>query len=184
MKSLFTILFCCCAVMAAKAQRNISRNIDDDGKTMVVEIRGTNGGTSFAYKRTFDVTGISKEEKKALVNRIVDSLGIAAADTPPVPSVSSLPAVAPVSPVPPVPPAMTWSSSGSSKSTTAHQNLHSDIDDDGHTLHVRIKGTSNDKKVDYDRTFNIEGMTSQEKSKFIKNITDSLGVSPHVKIND
>jgi hypothetical protein len=73
------------------AQNNISQSISSNDNTLKIHIDGTLNGNPIDYNRTFDVTGLSKTERNALRDHVLDSLGVA------------LPK-APVSPRPPVAP--------------------------------------------------------------------------------
>lgn len=61
--------------------------------------------------------------------------------------------------------------------TNTRQSLHQDIDDNGKLLTININGTSNGKKIQYYRQFDVAGMTKQARQSIIDRITDSLGVN-------
>jgi hypothetical protein len=61
---------------------------------------------------------------------------------------------------------------------TAQKNVsvnHS-INDDGKKLDIKIKGTVNGKPVDYNRSFDVTGMNSEEKDIIKRAVYDSLGL--------
>ena len=62
-----------------------------------------------------------------------------------------------------------------SKSTTSA--LHTSISDDDKNLSISVKGTVNDKYVDFDRTYDVTKMSKNEKEKLTHSIMDSLGVN-------
>jgi len=50
------------------------------------------------------------------------------------------------------------------------------INDDGNTLSVKIKGTVDGKPVDYNRTFDVTGMSKAQKDALKERVYDSLGL--------
>ncbi len=99
---------CAGGVFAQKSKSttsNLSTSISDDDKELSIQINGTSNGKKINFDKTYDISKMSKKEKKALVRSIEDSLGIKLnIDTPPVPPVPPIPPIPPVPPVPPVPP--------------------------------------------------------------------------------
>jgi hypothetical protein len=66
-------------LLTAEAQNKnsrVSRSVDDDGKTMKVKFEVQSDSSSLGYSREFNVSGMSKQQKDEIVNRIVDSLGL------------------------------------------------------------------------------------------------------------
>jgi hypothetical protein len=51
------------------------------------------------------------------------------------------------------------------------------VNDDDKTLSVKIHYVADDKKVDYENSFNVEGWTKAQKEALVRRITDSLGVT-------
>lgn len=88
MKPLFLILLLSIS-FAATAQTSMSTyssthsQINDNNKTLSIQIDGQRNGQQVAYNRTFNVRGMSRGEKDALKNRVLDSLGLG--ETPPTP---------------------------------------------------------------------------------------------------
>ena len=64
--------------ISTAAQKNVSINhsINDDGKKLDIKVKGTVNGKPVDYDRSFDVTGMNKEEKDAIKRNIYDSLGL------------------------------------------------------------------------------------------------------------
>jgi|GEM_PF-886813 len=100
MKKIAFILFlagCSLGVMGQNtgADTSIHKNVNDDGKTMHIKLSySIDGKLIQKYKQSFPIAGMSKADKEALVNHIMDSLGIP--NTPPSPP--------PAPPKPPKPP--------------------------------------------------------------------------------
>lgn len=87
MKSFFAglLLLTSLTTMAQKSTHsNLNTSIDDNGKTYSIRIDGDRTGKAIHYKQTFNVVGMSKEQKEALKNRVLDSLGLG--ETPPDPT--------------------------------------------------------------------------------------------------
>ena len=55
---------------------NVTRHISDDGQTMKVEIEATKNGNKISYNKSFNVKGLSKQQKKEIVNDVLKSLGL------------------------------------------------------------------------------------------------------------
>lgn len=92
MKILTTLisLFATTVVLAQQpdkpAYKQLSKSIDDDGKTLAIDVRGEQvNGQKLRYKRTFNVASLSAQEREALKNRVLDSLGVNDMPTPPKP---------------------------------------------------------------------------------------------------
>ena len=80
---LFVSFLALLACFAIKAQQNsvhnnvsISHNISDDGKKLDIKVKGSVDGKPVDYNRSFDVTGMDKEQRDAIKRRIYDSLGL------------------------------------------------------------------------------------------------------------
>ena len=60
-----------------KEYTNISKSISDDGKKLDIKISfKARGEKTQHYENSFDISKLSKTEKEALVNKIMDSLGV------------------------------------------------------------------------------------------------------------
>jgi len=170
MKIFITLLLSICYLLASaqkKTQKSLSKSIHDDGNTMTIVINGEASGHPIDYSRTIDVTGMSEFAKKALTKSIIDSLGIE----------NVTPSVPPTGPVTPL------------RSMTTSQNNHagsnrisSSIHDDGKTMRVKFNGRRDDKYLNYNKSFNIKGISVKEKNAVLKHITDSLGVTKDVQL--
>jgi hypothetical protein len=175
MKFLFTTigLACCLVASAQKNERkDIHQSIHDDGKTMQVDVTGNANGRDINYHRTFNISQLSAQEKKALTRRIADSLGIESNEPPVPPAPPRVNVNAP--PAPPAPPAV---------GVNSRSNSHSSIHDDGKTMSISINSFNGTKSVNYQKSFRIDGMSARQKQALVKRITDSLGVSNNVVYN-
>lgn len=60
-----------------KEYSSISKSISDDGKKLDIKVSfKAKGEKTQQYENTFDISGLNKVEKEALVSRVMDSLGI------------------------------------------------------------------------------------------------------------
>ncbi len=60
----------------SRTTQDLSTGVYDDNGTMQVEVKGYQAQKYFNYSRKFNVKGMSKTQKDAIVKRIVDSLGV------------------------------------------------------------------------------------------------------------
>lgn len=92
MKLLLTSLFLTLSLSAMAQQSrtsNLRTSIDDDEKTMAIEVEGTANGRPVSYNRRFKVAGMGEAEKEALKSRVFDSLGLG--DAPRSPMIATIP---------------------------------------------------------------------------------------------
>lgn len=101
MKKLLTILLAGVSTLAIAQKKNhLSRSIDDDGKTLSIRVTGTIDGKGVDFERSFDVEELTKEERMALRDKVLDSIEAGNMDLPAPPEPKS-----PSKPTPPAPPA-------------------------------------------------------------------------------
>jgi hypothetical protein len=82
-RKLLTILLVSVSTLAFAQQKNhLSRCIDDDGNKLSISVNGTINGENIEYSRTFDVAGLSKEERSAITQKVFTSLGIGEVSAP------------------------------------------------------------------------------------------------------
>jgi predicted GIY-YIG superfamily endonuclease len=61
---------------SAKTRDRLSTHIDDDGVKMKVVINGRRNGNDISFNKTYDVKGMNQEQKKAIVEELIKSLGL------------------------------------------------------------------------------------------------------------
>ena len=78
MKLILILILTSFSLIATAQSRNnqVSKHIDDDGKTMKVILKVTNDSTSVKFKKSFEVQGMNQRQKDELINHVVDSLGL------------------------------------------------------------------------------------------------------------
>jgi hypothetical protein len=64
---------------------SLSSHINDEEKTLSIRISGEKDGRPVQYNRTFNVASLTKVQRDALKNRVLDSLGLGDAPNPPSP---------------------------------------------------------------------------------------------------
>lgn len=73
----------------------------------------------------------------------------------------------------------TLSLCASAQTKTEHINTRQSVKDDGKTLHLTINSSNKaGKKLYYDHTFQVAGLSKKQKDALVKNVTDSLGIVP------
>lgn len=72
------------ALAQTATHANLNTEINDDDKTYSIRIDGDRNGKEIHYNRTFNVAGLSKEQKETMKNRVLDSLGLG--EAPPKPA--------------------------------------------------------------------------------------------------
>ncbi|WP_266368347.1 hypothetical protein [Tellurirhabdus rosea] len=82
MKTLFTLLLAVLSFGAVAQRAYVSKEIEDNGKRLRIRVDAEKEGRKVHFKRDFDATGLSQEEKDQLVSRLMDSLGVAETPAP------------------------------------------------------------------------------------------------------
>lgn len=75
MKKILTILLAGVSTLAIAQKRSyLSRSIDDDGKKLSIKVSGTLDGKEVDVNKTFDVEGMSQEDREALRDKVLSSI--------------------------------------------------------------------------------------------------------------
>lgn len=75
MKKILTILLAGVSTLAiAQKRAYLSRSIDDDGKKLSIKVSGTLDGKEVDIDKTFDVEGMSQEDREALRDKVLSSI--------------------------------------------------------------------------------------------------------------
>ncbi|QRR01880.1 hypothetical protein [Dyadobacter sandarakinus] len=119
MKKFLTILLAGIHVLAfAQKKSNISRSVDDDGKTMHVRVTGEVDGRQVDCDRTFDVARLNDDERAALRDQVLESFGLEEEVVP----------QAPATPEPPAPPV--FAAASADEPEIDADEVETDIEDD------------------------------------------------------
>lgn len=79
------------AAAQTSTSSNLNTSIQDDGKTLSIQVDGQRGEQPINYRRTFNVAKLSNTEKDALRKRILDSLGVGVPASPSPPTAPTPP---------------------------------------------------------------------------------------------
>ncbi|QDK77919.1 hypothetical protein EXU85_04670 [Spirosoma sp. KCTC 42546] len=199
MKTLVTAFLALSASVAmAQHGTSISRNINDDGKTLSIRVKGTVDDKPIDYDRTFDVSNLNKDERDALREHILDSLNVSM-PAPPRPPRAPRAALAPHAPMPPRAPIApraprspesiaiissdqeTVSLTNGDNQTMAVGGKHPytkevKYDSDAGQLYLRYKFQKDGDDVTYERTIDVQNKSQQERQRLIEDIEKSIGV--------
>lgn len=86
MKPILTFLLLVTSFIAmAQSSSSLNTVINEDDKTMSIQVNGERNGKTINYQRTFDVTNLTSTEKDELKTRVLDSLGVGKVTTAPDP---------------------------------------------------------------------------------------------------
>ncbi|GAB3704467.1 hypothetical protein GCM10027592_35840 [Spirosoma flavus] len=169
----------------AIAQQHISRNINDDGKTLSIRVNGTVDGKDVDYDRTFDVSNLTKEERTALRERVLDSLNVSMPIAPPAPRAPRAPrelrSRESIS---------INSSDGSTISVNNGDNQTVAVtaggdkpfskvvryNSDSGKLYLRYRFNKDGDEVSYERTIDAQNKSQDERQKMIEDIEKSIGI--------
>lgn len=198
MRTLVTTLLALTTSLAFAQHSSISRNINDDGKTLSIRVKGTVNDKLIDYDRTFDVSSLSKNERNALREHILDSLNVAVPE-PPKPPVAPRTAlappipVAPVAPIAPTPPPHPGEVGiNSSEQTIISVNSGNNLtvavggkqpytkevnyNTESGQLHLRYRFRKDGDDFTYDRTLDAQNKSQQERQQIIDSIEKEIGV--------
>ncbi|GAB4010015.1 hypothetical protein GCM10028808_19940 [Spirosoma migulaei] len=199
MKTLVTAFLALSASVAmAQHGTSISRNINDDGKTLSIRVKGTVDDKPIDYDRTFDVSNLNKDERDALREHILDSLNVSM-PAPPRPPRAPRASLAPHAPMPPRAPIApralrspestaiissdqeTVSVTNGDNQTMAVGGKHPytkevKYNSDAGQLYLRYKFQKDGDDVTYERTIDVQNKSQQERQRLIEDIEKSIGV--------
>jgi hypothetical protein len=83
MKKILTILLAGVSTMAiAQKRAYLSRSVDDDGKKLSIKVSGTIDGKDIDVSKSFDVEGMSNEDREALREQVLSSIAEGNLDLP------------------------------------------------------------------------------------------------------
>lgn len=198
MKTFMTAVLTVSTLLAmAQHHSQLNRSINDDGKTLSIQIKGTIDDKPIDYDRTFDVSGLNTEERNALRDRILDSLQVSL-PMPPQPPMAPRAALAPRAPKVPLPPRapkhvestihINGDSDQAFVSVSSDDNLTvavggkqpytKEVSYDAETgqLHLRYRFQKEGDDFIYDRTLDVPNKSQQERQRIIDDIEKTIGV--------
>lgn len=191
MKKLLTILLAGVSTLAIAQKRNhLSRSIDDDGKTLSIRVTGTIDGKEIDYNKSFNVEELSKEERMALRDKVLDSIEAGNMNLPEPPKPRSAPTPEPgmgmmkVSPEPVI-----YSSNDADPDELTQHNssgvLNESVDKKGFTKHVRYNPDSgemflkyrfikNNEEYIYEKTVDASDKSESERQRIVEKFENEI----------
>ncbi|MFT3935025.1 MAG: hypothetical protein QM726_15470 [Chitinophagaceae bacterium] len=181
-------LLVCFSANAQQKNVSINHTINDDGNELSIKVKGTVDGKPINYNRTFDVTGMSKEQKDALKERVYDSLGLPSPVAPKAPIAPRAPLtlMAPPeppamnAPVPPVPPVVSSKSDYSEFYAIGGDHPYTkEVKYNPKTglLYLRYRFTKNGEEVTQEKSIDTKGKSKEERDAIIKKYEQEIGVA-------
>ena len=192
MKSLLVIIagFLSLTVIAQKKNASINHTINDDGKTLSIKIKGTINDKPVDYSRTFDVSGMTKEQRDAIKRNVYDSLGLAdpvapraplKPHTPLAPQVVIEP-VAPLQPITPVTPPVVISKSQYAETYIigGDHPYTKEIKYNPRTgmLNMKYRFIKNGEETTVEKSVDAKDKSKEERDQIIKKYEKEIGMLP------
>lgn len=196
MKKILTILLAGVSTLAiAQKKSYLSRSIDDDGKKLSIRISGTLNGREIDINKSFDVTGMSKEERAALREEVLSSIAGGNLDLP-APKASSKASVAIAAPKPPVPPVPAAEPMAFSSNEVNAEMVSSgkgfikepvSCDSKGFSKHVRYNSETGEMFIKYrfmkdgdeyiyEKTVNAAEKSEKERQRVVEKFESEIGL--------
>ncbi|ADB40604.1 hypothetical protein [Spirosoma linguale] len=201
MKTLVTALLALStSLVMAQHNNSISQSINDDGKTLSIRINGTVDDKPIDYDRTFDVSGLNKDERNALREHILDSLHVSMPEPPRIRTARAPRApMAPRAPLAPISPRLhslrqpgesvtVITSNGQTVSVSGNDNQVVVVDGkepytkevsynkESGKLHLRYRFKKDEDDFTYERTIDAPNKSQQERQRIIDDIEKTIGV--------
>lgn len=165
------------------AQKKISLNqdIDDNGKSLSIKIKGTAGEKPIDYNKTFDVTGMTKEQKDELKRRVYDSLGLPVPVAPraPLEPQTSITLSAPAEPSAPAVPVISSRSQYAETYTVGGDHpFTKEIAFNPKTgiLFMKYRFIKNGEEITVEKSVDAKGKSKDEKDQIIKKYEKEIGL--------
>ena len=182
MKKILTILLAGVSTLAIAQKRNhLSRSIDDDGKTLSIRVTGTIDGKGIDFEKSFDVEELTKEERMALRDKVLDSIEAGNIDLPSPPEPKSVSPPTPPTPPEPLEPviyssndakAHIWSSDNNNEktSTVAGENGYNKqvrFNPESGELFLKYKFIKRNEEFIYEKTVSASDKSEEERQDLI-----------------
>ena len=192
MKSLLVIIagFLSLTVIAQKKNVSINHTINDDGKTLSIKIKGTINDKPVDYSRTFDVSGMTKEQRNAIKRNVYDSLGLADPVAPRAPLKPHTPLapqvlIEPVAPLEPIAPATAPIVSSKTQYTETYaiggdHPYTKEIKYNPKTglLYMKYRFIKNGEETTEEKSVDAKDKSKEERDQIIKKYEKEIGMLP------
>lgn len=191
MKTRATLFLLAMSFTAVAQQYSFHQEIDDDGKRLRIKIDIEEHGRSVHYSNTFNVSGMSKQEREELVSRTLDSVKSRKVQEDRHAAQGPRPAKAPKS----ASEATTadcakssaegWVTAEGEATASAVSTMEKEepfqksVEEDpvAKRIKVRYEYFENGEEHIFERTINTEGRTEREVKKLIEETEKSLGLT-------
>lgn len=172
MKTLATFLLLAMAVTAVAQRSTYNQTIDENGGMMEIRIAMEEQGRSIRYENSFDVRGMSKEEKDDLISRVQEAVRTGkpvqtqthntATGWKPSTSIRAS--------------AGTWASEETFATASASVPFDKSVEKDPEAMRLKViyRYFSNGEEHILERTINTRGRTEQEIQEIIQETEESL----------
>jgi hypothetical protein len=193
MKKFLTIFLAGVSTLAIAQKRvNLSRSIDDDGKTLSIRVQGTVDGKEVDFDKTFDVEDMDKEELAAFREEILDSIEAGNMDiqkTQRPPKVGGASKAVPDAPTPPSAPVVAYVPNDMSPNATWSADMDApaiakDVslsftklikyNSESGELFLKYSFTKNNEEFIYEKTVNAAGKSENERQRIIENFENEI----------
>ena len=192
MKSLLVIIagFLSLTVIAQKKNVSINHTINDDGKTLSIKIKGTINDKPVDYSRTFDVSGMTREQRDAIKRNVYDSLGLADPVAPRAPLKPHTPLaprvlIEPVAPLEPIVPATAPIVSSKTQYTETYaiggdHPYTKEIKYNPKTglLYMKYRFIKNGEEITVEKSVDAKDKSKEEREQIIKKYEKEIGLLP------
>ncbi len=186
MRKILTVILASAGSLAfAQEKVNLSRSIDDDGRSLVIRVNGNSKGKHIDYNRTFNIEGLTKAHRVAIADRVMDSLRVDRIEY----------TIAPLSPQPPTAPKSVNSQNAiSANNTSLYQSWNSTekeepqhpttglrqaftkeiwLDDNGF-LYLRYSFSKEGDEYIFEKSTDATEKSESERQKFIKDFEEEI----------
>jgi hypothetical protein len=186
MKTILSLILASVTSLAfAQESKGLSRSVDDDGRDLLIHVSGTVNGNYIDYSGTFKVAGLSRQERVAITDRVLDSLGVGKIDEP----------IAPLPPSSPAPlgidhsfaevsangsnlfkPTISLESNGRQRTLVGGNKPFTKevwMDDNGF-LHLRYRFIREKEEFVYEKSTDASDKSESEKQRFIKSFEQEI----------
>ena len=180
MKSLLLIVSVF-SVLSLFAQKNISisHSINDNGNQLSIKINGSVNGKVVDYDKTFDVTGMNKDQRNAIKRHVYDSLGL----PDPVGPVAPLKPLSPSAAIEPKPAAPVISSANQFSELYAMGGDHpytKEVKFNPVTglLYMKYRFVKKGEEVTVEKSVDAKDTTKEERAQIVRKYEREIGILP------
>ncbi len=174
---------------AGMAQRNVSlsKSVNDNGKSLHIQIDGTVNGKPVNYNKSFNVEGLSKAEKEELQGKVLNELGISGVSAPEPPAAPEAPRHAAASKPPVVKSSVNndfdqsferTNASGNSRNQAKIKGFSKEVSFDPKSGVLYMKYSFSKEGVEYisEKTVDSGAETPQKRARIVEEFEKEIGL--------